>query len=479
MNKIIDIDILNGDTVSTDPHQNAVFYRTLENVALSGTMPADAVVNWINGTVNTGPSVTGYPTNIVPAGTPTEHSDSTNQGTGPWNPDTYNYDIYREWLLRQDPIIFQVLGSYNPAYAPLDAQHITVQDIDGQVITPNQTVDSISYTSYMSGGLLKPTVTDNCGVWDSTYVVTTTQGASGCPSYEFLATATTDTWDPSGNDSDLIEDVDVYLDANQFTYFPADTSHPYWITTTEENTGGPATAMNPAGPTVTVTSDLISYMDPDTMTCENVNYIEHLIYTATDDTCGKSIAGTQVITKYKPMSLLCTDFPDPITILEDDPYWDPNFTGFPTYLDTLKTWYPTGYQFWDDIDSTSVPGFWIINRHFNGIEYVCNTTSGDSIHIITRDLEVGMFEPFGQLYDFFTVYPNPSTGILNVKYKSEKSIEGTLQRYDLRGKKLNEVPFEFGPNETGKFHFSDESGVYLLKFITPEFVEQEKLVIVN
>ena len=438
-----------------------------------GANPADITIDPED---STNPSNTGQPNPASWAST--YYSDVSNRTGGNYDSTYWNYDIERAWKAISDSssLIDTTYSSHDATNFPgLDPQTISVRDVTNPVVTENTTQTSISYSQYIQNGLIKPTVTDNCGYWDSTYVITTTQGSSGtCDFYEFMATATTIASDPTGNQTTSAKNVEVYLDDNQWTYFPANTSLPYWIPTTMENIGGPATAMNPAGPGVGVTWIINSTQNPDTTTCENVNYLDDVVYTATDSVCGSSIQGTQAVTKYKPMSLICTNLntiQDTFYIGKTDPKDPPNVWE-PEYVDTLKTWYSTGYSYTDELVHVSqTDSTWL--RTFTGEEYVCNTTMSGPSHILIRDLEVGITEQKQE--DLFTIYPNPTTGQAHIKMNNSNQKPGIIKVTDLAGRTLEEILVNKGIDEIIYDASRLNPGIYLINFGN----ETEKLLKVN
>ena len=482
MRPIVDMDLTNGVVTNvTVMHPDAVLYRTLKNVEIQGDIPIDIYVEWANSQLDTTPNNTGWPTNVSPAGIQKIRSDSV-VVTGPVS----GFD-YRDWELKQDQVIDTTLGSrrqifWNNGRPP---QIIEWGDNTAPEIIANQTQDSILYSSYISGGLLKPTVTDNSGLWDSTYVVTTTQGTDPalCSFYEFLATATTNAWDSASppNTSSLIEQVQVYLDDPQWTYFPEDDSLDFRIPTTIAGTGGPATATSPSGP-AGVVGVINTYINTDTMTCENVNYIDEIVYTATDSACGKTITGTQTIYKFKPMALLSTNSPpDTIYIGKDDPK-DPPSVWEPTYIDTIKPWYPTSYTYIDELISASpTDSVWL--RKFTGQEEICYTTLAGPNHFLVKDLEVGINE--GGLEnklrkDYVKVFPNPTTGKLNLEYDVSKIEKINTEIYDVTGKLIDYFQEQIFPGENKtEIDLSDlPNGMYIIQTsIGNEILETDKVFI--
>ena len=159
------------------------------------------------------------------------------------------------------------------------------------------------------------------------------------------------------------------------------------------------------------------------------------------------------------MSLLCTYFPPDTTVGKNDSIGPQYGTGEPTYLDTLKTWYPTGYLYEVvRIDSNQYYETW--NVIFNGTEYTCNTVSGDSIQTVLRDLEVGILDKFEE--PSFTLYPNPTKGEIHIKFNDIQARPEEIRITDLTGRTLKEIIVDPNVNEVVYTLSGLPEGMYLI-----------------
>jgi len=476
---LVNFDLQGGQVTNvTVPMSETVLTRTLENVAVQGTKPVDMYVEYVNGQIDTTPANTGWPTNVYPTSLEKIRFDSV-VVTGP-----VEGTVHRGWKIKQDNVIDSVLAHTWQIYNRLE-QIIEWGDTTDPNIEANQVEDSVLYSYYIANGLLKPTVTDNSNLWDSTYAVTTTQGTDPdlCSFYEFLATATTNAWDSASppNTSSLIENVDVYLDDPTWTYFPEDDSLDFRIPTTIAGTGGPATATSPSGP-AGVEGVINTYINPDTMTCGNVNYLDEIVYTATDSACGKTTTGTQTIYKFKPMALFPIYFPPNMTVMREDTIGPPH-TGEPIYQDSIKPWYPTGYLY-NVVRVDSNEFFEKYHVIFNGTEYICNTVSGDSIQVVMRDLEVGINE--GGLEnrlrkDYVKVFPNPTQRKINLEYDVSKLEKVNTEIYSMDGRLVDLFQEQIFPGENhSERDLNLPNGTYIIQTsIGNEIIETDKIVIIK
>ena len=182
-----------------------------------------------------------------------EWSDSTNQGTGNWNPDTYNYWIERSWRLVQDTIIDTTLCHTWTVYNR-PAQNITVQDTANPVFVYVPS-GLILFTEYEANGIPDSQGNDNCGVFEITRTADSTNrvmDSTQCEYYEFTEWFSDHIEDPTGNFDDSSSFVNIELDPSIFNFVPPTYTANYGDPLDPLNTGGYATATNPAGVTVNI-----------------------------------------------------------------------------------------------------------------------------------------------------------------------------------------------------------------------------------
>ena len=414
------------------------------------------------------------------------YSDSTNR-VGTTNDSTFfNFNVWRDfWAISDSSALIDTMYMTNDTrYTCDDAQLIEVRDTEDPNIARNQTIYSMLYSEWLANGIALSTITDNSNYWDSTHVQTNTQGAAGtCDFYNFVVTDSTTAWDPTGNLSTDVFTVNVSIDSDQWDYFPGPYSLLYTLPATPENTNGPATAINPAGPQVDVTWDTISYQNPDPNSCEHYNYPLDMIYTKTNSICtNMSSDSIQPITKYKPNALVSTNSPpDTIYIGKEDPKDPPNVWE-PTYSDTLEPQFPTSYTYEDFLENvTATDSTW--RREFTGYEDVCNTSIAGPNHILVRDLTVGINE--GGLKkelkrDYVKAYPNPTKGKVKLEYDVSKLEKINTEVYDLTGRLIEYFQDQVFPGENQiELDLSRlANGTYFIQnSIGGEIFETEKIVI--
>jgi hypothetical protein len=463
---VIYFDLQNGNASVFSYHPDLILTRPeeLTHVNISGELPPDTTINCEEPT-----TVAGFP--ITQDWATTYYSDSTNQIGGVWDSTYYNYTIWRDhWAKSDENIIIDT------TYGTLDTrfnrppQNIYVQDTTKPEFTYVYNGNPMFYTNYIAGGIPLSQGTDNSGQYMINRTQTSTQGTDpfSCDFYTFSVDIVDSIYDPSNNNDTTSFTTPIELDPNQFSLVPAPFTANYGDPLDPGNTGGYAMAFNPSGVGVEISYNDNSNQNPDTTICEHYNYDLNRIWTATDTVCYSFIDSLQPIYVIKPNSLVCTYFPDSTTISRDDPI-DPWFTGEPLYSDTLVYWFPTGYDYWDELISAS-PTDTIWHRHFNGIEYICYTTTPDSIHVITRDLTIGIGDNKQNGKSFLVkIYPNPTNNFINV-YCNKECL---LEIYDITGRKL------LYSNSTTTDISQLSKGIYILLIKDKQGVllEKEKLIV--
>jgi len=440
--------VINYANINTTPtvawqHPDLVINKPVKwtYMHIGGQGPADTAILYqvIYANSIPQPSVSGDVTGKAPWAT-RYFSDVNNRSGIPGDSANINFDVERDFWAVSDSCdrIDTMYMTNDTRYLCDPAQNIHLRDWKKPDVTENTSQTSIAYSQFIANGLIKPTIIDNCGYWDSTYVMNTTQGTSGCPVYEFVATPITNAWDPVGNDSISSKNVEVYLDETQLT-IPANVTIPYWVPTTMANINGPATGYNPAGVPFGITWEINSGQNPDTLACGNVNFTDEVIYTATDSVCGNSSQGTQNVYKYKPMSLICTN----LSTIQDTFYIGkndlmiPSFIWEPEYTDTLKSWYPTYYTYESTLLNVTQTDS-IVKFDFTGHESVCNTLMLGPSYVVKKDIEVGIQDQPKTQEDFM-IYPNPATDHINIDFGETHKRRQRLRVTDITGRPLEEI----------------------------------------
>ncbi|MBC8501500.1 MAG: T9SS type A sorting domain-containing protein [Nitrosopumilus sp.] len=300
-------------------------------------------------------------------------------------------------------------------------------------------------------------MTDNCGYWDSTYVVTTTQG-TGCSFYEFVATATTTAWDPTGNQSVSSKDVSVYLDQTQWPYVPPTWDINFWENWQDPaNTGGMAVASNPApGVTVDVTFVDSTNQNPDTTQCDHNEFGVWRKFWGVTQPCQDSSFVVQYIGVHDTIPSIWTGFPvNPLYV----PYPQsihPDNTGYPSGEDTI-TGMPATSTWVDSITnqtSTQVD----IDRYWTLWDQ-CMTPTDDSIQVIYQEVMPGT--PEQPKKQPIVVYPNPTQNLVHVKFNDIKARPEKIQISNLLGKTLEEIMVD--PVEEVEYNASHlPDGMYIM-----------------
>ena len=81
--------------------------------------------------------------------------------------------------------------------------------------------------------------------------------------------------------------------------------------------------------------------------------------------------------------------------------------------------------------------------------------------------------------DEFTIYPNPTNGLLNFLYGSEKPGKATIELFDVTGREMEEMILESlpGENKTTLDVSGYPAGIYIVRFIASEQNITMKLLI--
>lgn len=466
----------NGQQISYSiPNSNVITSQPIELTSvqenIGGLMPSDTAVNFEEGT---NPSVTGIVTGIADWAT-ASRSDSTTQAGTVADSIYYNYTVFGSWVGISDSngvINDTTYGHINPIYNR-PAQLITVQDTTSTT-TGNPGTINLPFTGWPDG-IPAPSGWDECGYWTTTRTLDSTNRIANpilCEYYDFTEWYTDQTVDPSGNSSSESFEVNVSLDNHYWTYFPYDWTLYYDDEQIPANTGGVATAENPV-PEISVIADqnppiINSTYSPDSLSSFHYNASYDILQNSADTVCYDTIDGLQHITIYKPNALVCTDFPEnPLTIGKDD-IVGPPFTGEPTYMDTLETWWPTYYDHSVEFISAT-PTDSTFHVHFVGKENITGTQTPDSVQVVIKDLDIKINENGleKRTRNLFTPYPNPThSGKINVKINS--TLPGVrniyVKVYNLNGVLLDHYKDEIyaGRNKLEIDLSGRQNGVYLI-----------------
>jgi len=114
-------------------------------------------------------------------------------------------------------------------------------------------------------------------------------------------------------------------------------------------------------------------------------------------------------------------------------------------------------------------------------QYDCTLLGDPALWISTAGTATGI--PVKNTFIYFSLYPNPSHGILNVDYSLSESSDVTLQIFDARGQQVgNEHSWKAEGN--GIHHYSVDltgfsSGVYYCRMETNRFTQTKKLVVIR
>ena len=467
---IINFDLQGGIAISaTLQNPDVVLSRTPIEVHFTGDKPNDTLVNC---EIPTHPDSTGWPTNLSTNVMDTIWSvDSTTLAGGVWDSTYWNGTDFVYFKIKGDhPLVDSTLATIDTIYFPNTfAQEVAKQDTtlpqiwgqgDTTVFTSSTYVPEISSTS------------DNCGyTWPVTRDSTSTYDpdSSTCENLEYVVTYIDSVADPSSNTSQRSFSVTCELDPHYWAEFPYDFQGFYWENQDPSNTGY-ANAENPTGIYVGETYSDVSGQNPDSTQCGHYNFNLDRTWIGQDTICNATISDVQGMYFYKPNSLTTTYFPDSITIALNDPK-DPEFTGEPEYTDTLEPQFPTGYQYYDELISVTpdIDSTW--HRHFTGEEYVCNTTTLDSIQFLKRNLITGINELTSGMVKIF---PNPVKDYINISY-SESVIIYEISITSPHGRL---IPVQDHRNGIAiKLYFKDQPvGIYIMMIKTSKGDKVKKVV---
>ena len=481
---LVNFDLQNGQVVNTVvPHPEAVINRTLENVVLQGTKPVNTTVNWENGIANLSPSVTGYPTNVSPANTLMLHNDSTDQNPNINSKWHYWFTDWRDWKLQspENSLVDSTLGSrrgvfWNNGRAP---QIITVQDTAKPVAISTPNGLTYLYSQYNPSNIPATQATDNCGVWACVRTITSGQGTnpSQCNYWNFSVAVKDSLYDPSGNFRIVNSTVNVNLDPIQWTYVPPTWESNYWEDwQNPANTGGTATAINPAGPSVNVNvvGDL-SYQNPDSTQCSHYNFPYYNYHWATNALpvgCQDSVYALQLVNINEELAPELGEVPGD-TVVPVGGCITPQCLGVASGTDTISGVPPTPMSY-DSIiyqGDSSV----IFDRHHYVVD-ICGTPSTQGIQNVVQEIMPGIFG-YGKGKTFH-IFPNPTSNYANIIYNSSKPEKANLRITDLTGRTLEERALNANPGEN-KYSVDVSNypaGTYLINYTSLESVKTEKLV---
>jgi len=478
---LVNFDLQSGQVISTtiNPAPEVVLYRNLANVHLQGAKPTNTTVNWENGTINLNPSNTGSPTGVSPSETQVVYSDSTNQGSGDWNPQKYNFNIYRDWKLvdtASHGVIDTTLGSrravfWNNGRAP---QIITAQDTAKPV--PTTTINGLTLYYTQRDSIPTMTATDNCGVWACTRTITSNQGTdqNQCNYFEFTKTVKDSLYDPSGNYRVVTSLVNIVLDPSQFTYVPPTWALNWPDSTDPSNTGGSATATNPAGVQVNITHTDNSTQDSDTTKCEHYHFNIDRTWIATTVPCNNQITATQWIYMNATNTPTLTYVPND-TIVPVEGCITPECLGKAEGED-YQTGQSVNPQSYDSIISQGDTTI-IFDRH-HYVTTICGIPSLQGIQNVIQEIIEGVPEKSNSK-DVFKVYPNPTNSYVNFVYTSNKPETAKIIVNDLTGRKLEEMVVEANAGENkSKLNVSDYPiGTYIIQIILPDTTHIQKMCV--
>jgi hypothetical protein len=442
-------------------------------------------VNWVNGQADTSANNTGWPTNVLPVGTQSTRSDSTNQQSGIWNPAHYNYNVWRDWVLvdtSSHGIIDSTLGSrrqvfWNNGRAP---QIINVQDTAKPVAiwTPNG--QTYLYTQYIQNGIPATQATDNCGVWACVRTTTSGQGSNpnNCNYWEFPITVKDSLYDPSSNNRVMTSLANIVLDPIQWTYVPPTWDINWWENwQNPANTGGMASATNPAGPSVNVTYvDDLTAQNPDTTQCEHYNFPDWRKFWAFNNlsgSCQDSTYALQLINVHEELAPSLDEVPND-TIVPIGGCITPQCLGFASGTDTISGVPPTPASY----DSVIFQGdsSIIFDRHHYVID-ICVNLSPQGIQNVIQEIMPGV-QGFGKGKTFY-LYPNPTNNLVNFVYNSKEPEKAKIEIFDLTGRELERIAVETNPGENKSSIDVTKypPGTYLIRYFSTEKPVTVKLFI--
>ena len=476
---IIDFDLTNGNPSLSWQHPDLVTSKPVQHsyTSISGTNPADIQINPED---PTGPGFTGSPGADAWA---TEFwSDTDNRSGTVWDSTYWNYDIIRPWWAISDSSarIFRTYGSNDATNFPNDpSQVISVRDTTNPVYT-SLPEGSMDFSDWLANGVADPTGTDNCGYVTLTVNLDSTNKSSNileCGYYDFTEWYSSQLIDPTGNITDTTYSVQVNLDPIQFTYVPPSDTVDYWIDWTDPaNTGGYATAMNPAGNSVSVSIADSSLQDPDPTVCEHYNFPYFKYHWASNDLEGDCEADSVYALQHvwvKEELAPSRDYTPGDTIVPIGGNIHPDFLGWSYGTDTISNVTPIP-QYWDDVLYQGYDSIYVRRSHW--VEDICGTPSDTGYQYITQMVMPWIFE--GDKEKNIKVYPNPVDDLLNVIYDVRKPTKGKMKLVDHYGRTLKEEDLNLKKGENKKTYDLREyaPAMYYLNITTPEKTETRKVI---
>ena len=475
-------DIINYTNINTTPivawqHPDLVINKPVKWTYIhpGGANPPDITIDPED---STDPSNTGQPNPASWAST--FYSDIDNRTGGVYDSTYWNYDIQRAWKAVSDSstLIDTTYSSHDTVNFPgLDPQTISVRDVTNPYFTyiPG---GSIPYTSWLANGVPNSQGGDNCGYYTITRALqSTTRGndPDSCNHYTFTETYTDNIEDPTGNFTDTTFTAPIELNPLQFTYVPPSWVINYWEDyTNPANTGGYATAINPAGTPVNISVADSSLQNPDPTACEHYNFPYYRYHWASNDLIGSCQAD----------SIYALQYIDVQENLAPSLDFVPNDTIVPiggciTFLtclpgsqgtDTISGVSPTPHAL-DNILYQGYDSIYIEREHW--VEDICDTPSESGYQYITQMVMPGI--PEQKQEDLFTIYPNPTTGQAHIKMNNSNQKPGIIKVTDLAGRTLEEILVNKGIDEIIYDASRLNPGIYLINFGN----ETEKLLKVN
>ena len=442
-------------------------------IHIGGANPPDIQIDPEDPTT---PSTTGQPNAASWAST--FYSDVDNRTGTVWDSTYWNYDIQRAWRAVSDSciIIDTTYSSFdNTNFPNRTPQLITVRDVTNPYFT-NVPSGSMLFTTYNNSGIPDSQGNDNCGYFTITRTTDSTNrimNPAQCEYYEFTEWFTDHIEDPTGNFDDSSSFVNIELDPSIFSFVPPTYTANYGDPIDPPNTGGYATATNPAGVTVN-----ISYVDSttqlsDTTQCGHYDNDVWRKWWGVTDPCQDSIWALQLINVQEIEPPILTYVP-PDTIVPIGGNIDPEYLGWSEGEDPVSGVPPTP-DYYDEVIYQGVDSIYIGRHHW--VEDICLTPSAEGIQYITQMINVGI-EELGDESQV-VVYPNPAHNKLNVEFSSGSNVS-SVELVDLVGR--TQVVVQVGRDQS-KLTVDVSllpKGIYLMKFFSgKKLVGVEKVVLID
>ena len=403
-----------------------------------------------------------------------EWSDSTNQGTGNWNPDTYNYWIERSWRLVQDTIIDTTLCHTWTVYNR-PAQNITVQDTANPVFVYVPS-GLILFTEYEANGIPDSQGNDNCGVFEITRTTDSTNrvmDSTQCEYYEFTEWFSDHIEDPTGNFDDSSSFVNIELDPSIFNFVPPTYTANYGDPLDPLNTGGYATATNPAGVTVNISYSDSTTQLSDSTQCGHYTYELWRKWWAVTDPCQDSIWALQLISVQEIEPPILTYVP-PDTVVPIGGNIHPDYLGWSEGEDPVSGVPPTP-DYYDEVIYQGADSIYIGRHHW--VEDICLTPSDEGMQYITQMVMIGNDELGNRKQ--FVVYPNPAFTELIILLPAN-STASRIEVYSLLGQKQLTIGIEPAQQKVIMNVSSIPRGFYLITVLDIEkLLRIEKVILIN